>query len=273
MATILEKKNGGPYSKQEQEKRRNQVYALYFEKGYSAVKIAEKLGVNRNTVNEDIKYWNQQIAVQFGKDNLGETLCRHIERLNIQRKRLIDEIDTLEDVSKKIRLERLLFDIDYKITGFISKVLGSNLQIDKLGSEEIPQDEISGIVRKICLSGFVMYPDSMEERDILRQIISITGCDEDHSRNIFKTLKNMGLAMFTKVTSQANYDLLSFAVAKRILSTKEKEDFVIKRVEDDKKEEQRFEKIERRYIEKYGKDQTKWSKQVVDQMDDEMFGY
>ncbi len=43
MATVLEKKNGGPYSKKDQEARRIQVHVLYFEKGYSAVKIAQKL--------------------------------------------------------------------------------------------------------------------------------------------------------------------------------------------------------------------------------------
>ena len=148
MATVLEKRNGGPYNKKDQEKRRDQVYALHFEKGYSAVKIAEMINANRNTINEDIKYWNRQIATQFGRENLGETLCRQIERLDIQRKRLVDELDKQKDISKKIQLEKLLFDIDYKITGVISKVLGRNLQIEEIGSEEISEEEISRIVRK-----------------------------------------------------------------------------------------------------------------------------
>ena len=64
MATVLEKKkNGGPYNKDDQEDRRNQVYMFHFEKGYSALKIAEMLDVNRNTVNEDIRYWNKQITM------------------------------------------------------------------------------------------------------------------------------------------------------------------------------------------------------------------
>ena len=36
MAAILEKK-WGPYSKDDQEQRRNQVYVFYFENGYSAL--------------------------------------------------------------------------------------------------------------------------------------------------------------------------------------------------------------------------------------------
>lgn len=68
-------------------------------------------------INEDIKYWSRQIETQFGKENLGETLCRQIERLDIQKKRLVDELDGQKDISKKIQLEKLLFDIDYKLLG------------------------------------------------------------------------------------------------------------------------------------------------------------
>ena len=49
------KKEGGPYTKQQQQERRKKVNELYFEKHLSALKIADILGVNRNTINEDIK--------------------------------------------------------------------------------------------------------------------------------------------------------------------------------------------------------------------------
>ena len=52
----LETKKGGPYTKQEQEKRRKRVYELHFEKGFSAVSIGVELDMNRNTINEDINY-------------------------------------------------------------------------------------------------------------------------------------------------------------------------------------------------------------------------
>ncbi len=56
MAVILEKRNGGPYTKKEQEQRRSKVYSLHFEKVQSVVKIAETINANRNTIDEDIKY-------------------------------------------------------------------------------------------------------------------------------------------------------------------------------------------------------------------------
>jgi hypothetical protein len=45
--------------------RRSKVYNLHFEKGHSAVRIAEMNNVNRNTINEDIKYWYAQISRDF----------------------------------------------------------------------------------------------------------------------------------------------------------------------------------------------------------------
>ena len=81
-----EEKLGGPYTKQEQELRRKKVYELHIEKGNSALKIAEMLGVNRNTINSDIKYWYGQMVSQIGGENVCGILFKQIERLEIQRK-------------------------------------------------------------------------------------------------------------------------------------------------------------------------------------------
>ena len=273
MATVLEKKNGGPHTKKDQEQRRNETYALYFERGYSAVKIAQMLGVNRNTTNEDIKYWSKQIATQFGRENLGETLCRQIERLDIQRKRLIDELDKQEEISKKIQLEKLLFDIDCKVTGFISKTLGSNLHLENLGREEIQKERISEVVRRICLSGNRLCPESLTEKDILKEVISITACDGEYVRNLFEVLKSMGLEMFATGTNRDQFDMLSFAVAKKFLTAKERESVFQLREENEKNEEKRHAEVERKYKEKHGPDKSKWSEQTVEQMYDEMLSH
>ena len=92
-------KKGGPYTKQEQEKRRKKVYELYFEKGNSAVKIAQMLDVNRHTINSDINSWYTQMAAQIGGGNVGSILLKQIEKLEIQRKRLLDMLDKQTDFS------------------------------------------------------------------------------------------------------------------------------------------------------------------------------
>ena len=67
------------------------------------------------------------------------------------------------------------------------------------------------------------------------------------------------------------FDLLAFANAKGIITAKEMEDFIQKREEKDRKEKQKLDDIERKYVEKHGRDRTKWTKTIFEQMDDEMF--
>lgn len=107
---------------------------------------------------------------------------------------------------------------------------------------------------------------------ILKEAILITGCDENRSRNLFKSLKNMGLGLFAKERSHGEFDVLAFAVAKKVLTAEESEDIFEKREEKERKDEQRYYEIERKYEKIYRSDRSKWSKQIVDQMDDEMFG-
>lgn len=64
------KKAGGPYTKQQQDERRKKVNELYFEKRLTAVNIADVLGVNRNTVNEDIKLAYVQTGESFPDDSI-----------------------------------------------------------------------------------------------------------------------------------------------------------------------------------------------------------
>ena len=42
----MTEKKGGPYTKPEQDTRRDKVYEMYFEKGLSAVKIADENDVS-----------------------------------------------------------------------------------------------------------------------------------------------------------------------------------------------------------------------------------
>jgi hypothetical protein len=60
-------KKGGPYTEQQKLERQNKVYHLHFEKGYSAVRLAEELGVHRNTINSDIKELYLHLADELPK--------------------------------------------------------------------------------------------------------------------------------------------------------------------------------------------------------------
>ena len=62
---VENEKEGGPYTKDERTKRQNEVARLHFEYGYSAVKIAGMMRVNRNTINSDIKYLYSSIKEEL----------------------------------------------------------------------------------------------------------------------------------------------------------------------------------------------------------------
>jgi len=109
-----EEKRGGPYTKPQQEKRREQVYQMYFEKGLSAVSIARELGVNRNTVNEDVKDLSKQFADEMSQHSVRDLLTRQMERIELQRERLMLMLETSEG-NEKIRIEKILYDIELKI--------------------------------------------------------------------------------------------------------------------------------------------------------------
>ena len=53
----VDAKKGGPYTKKQREDRRDEVFRLHFENGYSAVKISKLLDVTRITIDDDVKYW------------------------------------------------------------------------------------------------------------------------------------------------------------------------------------------------------------------------
>jgi len=75
-------KNGGRYTKREQEERRLQVHHLHFEDNKSAVEIAETLNVNRNTVNEDIKFWYSQLANNSNGLDINTKMTKQIQRMD-----------------------------------------------------------------------------------------------------------------------------------------------------------------------------------------------
>lgn len=146
-------KKGGPYTKDEQRKRRDEVYRLHFEYGYSARKISEFLKVNRGTINRDIMYWYLNIAENWKHFDPEYFVANQVERLEIQRTRLRKQLDIVESFQEKIILEKLVFDIDMKIgnlqvrlveTKNKSHVLAANIineqrQKDKHAKRVIPR--------------------------------------------------------------------------------------------------------------------------------------
>jgi len=184
--SIEPKKKGGPHSKNEREKRQKEVYRLYFESCYPAVKIAEMLNVNRNTISEDIKFWNFQIGSKFGVENLGSFLVKEIEILNIQRQNLFEELEKEDGIEKKLRIRKLLFDMGQKIVGFVLKIAEKKIEVNRFNIiHEISEDEIKELVMSMSVES---RKDETKE-GLLQRIITQKKCE------IF--IPSWGFVMFT----------------------------------------------------------------------------
>jgi len=127
-------RRSGPYIASEKEARRNQVYKLNFEYGYSAREIARQLQVNRNTINGDIHYWYDQITKNFNIIDPSVALAKQIERFEIQRTRLRTKLDKTRTTSEQNSIERLILEIDNKITQIRIKINESSAQVHKLAT-------------------------------------------------------------------------------------------------------------------------------------------
>ena len=128
---MSEEKRGGPYTKPQQEKRREQVYQMYFEKGLSAVSIARELGVNRNTVNEDVRFLCSEISSEYRKKRLSEMASGHLERFELQRERMMQLLESAEN-KEKPRIEKMVFDMDYKMFSLVTKHANGFRNFEKL---------------------------------------------------------------------------------------------------------------------------------------------
>jgi len=144
MTVVLEKKKaGGPYTKDERIKRQNKVHKLYFECGYPATKISEIMNVNRNTINEDIKWIYANIKEELRQDS-EKFLLKQIGRLESQRTRIVKSV-TKEDFVSNVKHEKLLLDVDVKINDLLIKISSSS------------HTELENKVQETAIKDFVLY--------------------------------------------------------------------------------------------------------------------
>jgi len=208
MALVGEIKKGGRYTKKEQEERKIEVYHLHFEQNKSAVKIAELLDVNRNTINEDIHYWHQQLAGEFQAQDLTAKMTKQIQRMEIQRDRLLDDLE-VEDLDEKIRLERFISEIDNRLTQLFSKMISlgiSRLEPTMNLEDPIDENEIKDFVRDLILGDKEFSPEDLYSENYLEfEFIKRTKCNVDRADEIIKKMKTVGLSLCEESDSEREY--------------------------------------------------------------------
>jgi len=135
--TMSKSKKGGPYSKGAKESRRNEVYRLHFEYGYSGRKIADLMKVARNTINSDIDFWYSKIVNRTNIFNPENAVLFNLERLENQRTRIREQLDKTKSFQEKNTLDRFIFEIDSKILNTYLRLTNSNQRVFNLATEKM----------------------------------------------------------------------------------------------------------------------------------------
>ncbi len=217
-------KNGGPYTQREQEERKIKVYHLHFEENKSAVKIAELLSVNRNTINDDIRYWHLQLANEMKAQNLSAKMTKQIQRMEIQRDRLLGDLENAESLTEKISIEKFISEIDNKLVQFFSKMIlsGKTEMEPTVKLEEINEEEIKDFTRSLVKKrNYVFKSCNFSEEDIQYEIINLTKCDMDRARKFFRKMMDLGLELCPNEDDYEQQNLQKFCVMREYVSKDE----------------------------------------------------
>ncbi|PIW32608.1 MAG: hypothetical protein COW27_03490, partial [Nitrosopumilales archaeon CG15_BIG_FIL_POST_REV_8_21_14_020_37_12] len=259
---LAQEKRGGPYSKDEREKRQKEVFRLHFEFGYPATKIADLMKINRNTINEDIKYWYSNIKEEIKQDS-EDFILRQIGRLEAQRSRVIENIT--ENKIDDVRYEKLLLDIDAKINSMLLRI---NSGAATSESTEIKEDVIKDIVLFLIIKHSEDY--SLKKEEIISEIINMQQCTIAVANEIFSKIEILGLECCRKFRShEFVYDLLEFAYLRRYVQADDKFVVIVNSLYI-LHTHMRAEKIRlnKKYTEKHG-DKEKWTDKTFEKYDEE----
>ncbi len=154
---------GGRYTKKEQEKRKLQVYDLHFEQNKSAVEIATVLNINRNTINDDIKFWNKQIVSETDPKQTVSKMTKQIQRMEIQEDRLLEDLEFAKNTEDRVKIEKLISHINDMLARHFSKINSKN---HKSLKEKVNEDVLREFVRELILSdeGHAFFHVATKER-------------------------------------------------------------------------------------------------------------
>ncbi len=198
MALAESIKKGGRYTKKEQEERKLQVYHLHFEEKKSAVQIAEILNVNRNTINDDIKFWYGELANKSTSLDFNVKMAKQIRRMEIQRDRFLDYLEESETLDEKIRLEKLISDIDNRLTQLFSKVIFTDNEIllHTSNSKDIEGEEITDFVKYLLSSAEDQESKTIfSENSLQFKFILKTKCNLAYALRVIEKMKQDGLTL------------------------------------------------------------------------------
>ena len=170
MSISAQIKKGGRYTKKEIEERRQRVFQLHFEYGYSARRISQMMNINRNTINRDVSYCYSKLRTEDQKE-YDDWLNKQLYRLESQRVRLRKELDSDIILQEKLQVEKIILELDSKIINLMIKMKTSKDTLLEFGV--------------IFLNNWLEKEGHKERYDTLNSLFSIP---EKNREKIFKLL-------------------------------------------------------------------------------------
>lgn len=200
MALVEPIKKGGRYTKKEQEERRLQVYQLHFEENKSSVMISGLLNVNRNTVNEDIKFWYGQLANKSIALDVNAKMNRQIQRMEIQRDRFFEYLEESKTLDERIRIEKIISEIDNRLSQFFTKAIlkGKSNLVSTINIESIDEEEIKEFVRDLILHDKIIDSENIFDSSLKFKFIQKENCSATYAERIIKKMHEYGLYLCQK---------------------------------------------------------------------------
>jgi DNA-binding CsgD family transcriptional regulator len=128
---VKPRQKSAPYTKLQRLTRRNEVFKLHFEYGYPASTIADMMKINRNTINGDISFWYSKIKLDVEKIDVNHWFGKQLYRLESQRTRLRKQLDKSLTIEQSLSVEKIIIDLDSRITNLYWKVATSDDPIHK----------------------------------------------------------------------------------------------------------------------------------------------
>ena len=166
-------KNGGPYPIQAKKTRRDEVFKLHFDYGYSARKIADMLKINRNTINSDITHCYSQLEKEDDRISVEDWINKMLYRLETKRTRLMEKLDKVTSLDDFVILEKMLYEIDIKIVQIMMKMqVSEKTNYDRVMKMFNSWLEKNGYKEKYVLWGQTLKVTSNTQENINRLIKS-----------------------------------------------------------------------------------------------------
>ena len=193
---------------------------MYFEKGFSAIKIATELEVNRNTINQDVKFLRSDIT-QTDQIKPAIWVLEQKEHLEQQKDRLLELLETTKDFEQKLRVEKIILDIEGKITNLVIKITGFNYDVSFEYDPGPEFDEEIELVVKDLVLNEKRENQSYLQNDIILKARELLKCDVIHAKKMFSRMNDLGLPEF-KIKdgvghNGTSYDLGNFGVLNEMI--------------------------------------------------------